>query len=548
VPSEGDKISTPPRIVFGAARHQPLWFCPRTRITDLLRRPPSITAKGAGLWSVANPHPTTDDHIFAVYHRNTAVSFIPDSGATHILNRDSDAHILHSIMPFLPHTRKPQFEVANGQFIVPISSGLITFPGTTVTLRDHDLLDNLFGIAPLLRHGYTATFTEHDFALHTPEKVLLYGTTPYSNTWRFSLPHPQAFRASTVIRHEQHAESILFAYATFGSPSYPTFYNAVKRGWLHNYPNLTPEMVRRNKPNVPAHALGHTQSSRSGTRSTKPPQTADDDFDSRPTKDTRSAYQSAAASSPPPAALPDDEFLSEFLSEYHEVEHPSIKLLATIHPSSKFRDEAIFSDLAGRFPVTAFDGSQYTMISQYKAYIRAELLPSCTYQFFKNLGHQIQFQVLDNECPASLVRFFQQQHVHVQRVPPSQKRTNKAERAIQTFRRHFLSVLVGTHPNFSINQWHHLLPQTEMTLNMLHAWLDNINVSAYHGLHRKPYDFISHPVAPCGTLLVAHDPVREKWDNYGRIGFYLGPVRLGGDDQTLSKLQKLVESRSARHD
>jgi hypothetical protein len=76
--------------------------------------------------------------------------------------------------------------------------------------------------------------------------------------------------------------------------------------------------------------------------------------------------------------LPDDEFLSDFLSVYNEVEHPSIKILATIHPSSKFRDIALFSDLAGRFPVTAFDGSQYIIISQYKAYIHAELLPSRT--------------------------------------------------------------------------------------------------------------------------------------------------------------------------
>ncbi len=59
---------------------------------------------------------------------------------------------------------------------------------------------------------------------------------------------------------------------------------------------------------------------------------------------------------------------------------------------------------------------------------------------------------------------------------------------------------------------------------MLHAWPDNTTVSVYHGLHRQPYDFLSHPMAPCGTLLVAHDPVREKWDNYGRIGFYLGPA------------------------
>jgi hypothetical protein len=60
-------------------------------------------------------------------------------------------------------------------------------------------------------------------------------------------------------------------------------------------------------------------------------------------------------------------------------ERPSIKLLATIHPSSKFRDAALFSDLAGHFPVIAFDESQYIMILQYKAYIHAELLPSHTH-------------------------------------------------------------------------------------------------------------------------------------------------------------------------
>jgi hypothetical protein len=63
----------------------------------------------------------------------------------------------------------------------------------------------------------------------------------------------------------------------------------------------------------------------------------------------------------------DDELLSEFLAINNEIEHPSLKLLATIHPSSKFRDAAIFSDLAGCFPGTAFDGSQYIVISQYKA-------------------------------------------------------------------------------------------------------------------------------------------------------------------------------------
>jgi hypothetical protein len=226
----------------------------------------------------------------------------------------------------------------------------------------------------------------------------------------------------------------------------------------------------------------------------------------------RSAFLSPAA----PSA--DDEFLREYLSEYPEAERPSVKLLATIHPSSKFRAKALFSDLAGRFPVIVFDRSQYIMISQYKSYIYAELLPSRietslgvaftrTYQFFKDLGHQLQFQVLDNEYPESLVRSFKQQRVIVERVPPNQNCANKAERAIQTFRNHFLSILVGAHPNFPINQWQHLLPQAEANLNMMHAWPDNMAISAYHGIHRKPYDFQSvapswsptTPAAPNGT-------------------------------------------------
>jgi hypothetical protein len=62
------------------------------------------------------------------------------------------------------------------------------------------------------------------------------------------------------------------------------------------------------------------------------------------------------------------------------------------------------------------------------------------------------------------VRFFKQQQVTVQRVPPTQRRANKAERAIQTFKRHFLSILVGTHPNFPINQLHISCPSPRLRL------------------------------------------------------------------------------------
>ena len=73
----------------------------------------------------------------------------------------------------------------------------------------------------------------------------------------------------------------------------------------------------------------------------------------------------------------------------------------------------MFSDLTGRFPATAIDGSQYILLSVYKQYIHLELLASRvesaiidaysrTYQWFSQLGHFVQFQVMDNEAPKGL--------------------------------------------------------------------------------------------------------------------------------------------------
>jgi hypothetical protein len=194
----------------------------------------------------------------------------------------------------------------------------------------------------------------------------------------------------------------------------------------------------------------------------------------------------------------------------------------------------MFSDLTGRFPATAMDGSQYILLSVYKRYIHLELLPSRTetslitaygnvHLWFTQLGHKIKFQVLDNEAPQGLLLHFRANHIKYECAPPFNHRTNKAERAIQTFKRHFISILAGTHPSFPINFWHELIPQAEITLNMMRSYADQPAISAYHGIHRQPFDFASHPLAPCGTLVVIHNSVRETWDNFGLVGFYLGP-------------------------
>ena len=88
------------------------------------------------------------------------------------------------------------------------------------------------------------------------------------------------------------------------------------------------------------------------------------------------------------------------------------------------------------------------------------------------------------EAPKGLQLHFRASHITYECVPPYNKRANKAERAIQTFKRHFITILAGTHPSFPINFWHELIPQAELTLNMMRSYADQPTISAYHGIHR----------------------------------------------------------------
>ena len=224
----------------------------------------------------------------------------------------------------------------------------------------------------------------------------------------------------------------------------------------------------------------------------------------------------------------------ENLTQYQPHQLPDIFIRAKVLHSSDFRHDAIFSDLPGRFPVSAVDGSQYLLVSVFKRYIHVEPLRSrstdqliaaysASHRWFQAHGHHPEFQILDNEAPKLLLVSFTKSNIAYQLAPPFNKRTNKAERAIQTFKRHFISVLAGTHPSFPIDRWSELLPQAELTLNMMRSYADQPSISAYHGIHREPYNFLAHPIAPCGTLVVVHDPHRATWDPYGQVGFYLGP-------------------------
>ena len=60
---------------------------------------------------------------------------------------------------------------------------------------------------------------------------------------------------------------------------------------------------------------------------------------------------------------------------------------------------------------------------------------------------------------------FKKEKIDFKLVPPHNHRANSAERAIQTFKSHFIACLSGLYPKFPIAQWDRLLQQNEITLN-----------------------------------------------------------------------------------
>ncbi len=75
--------------------------------------------------------------------------------------------------------------------------------------------------------------------------------------------------------------------------------------------------------------------------------------------------------------------------------------------------------------------------------------------------------ILDNKCSADIKKTIKSNKMDFQLVPPHDYCCNLAEKAIQTFKDHFVAILCGANKSFPLHLWDHLLPQAEHTLNML---------------------------------------------------------------------------------
>jgi hypothetical protein len=139
-------------------------------------------------------------------------------------------------------------------------------------------------------------------------------------------------------------------------------------------------------------------------------------------------------------------------------------------------------------------------------------------------GLRPKLQKLDNEASAALQHAMRQEAIDYQLVPPHVHRRNAAERAIRTFKNHFiLAGLCSVDPHFPLQLWDCLLPQATTTLNLLRAsrltpWLSS------EAQLNGAFDCNWTPLAPPVTKVIVHESssVRRSWTPRGADGWYIG--------------------------
>jgi hypothetical protein len=141
----------------------------------------------------------------------------------------------------------------------------------------------------------------------------------------------------------------------------------------------------------------------------------------------------------------------------------------------------------------------------------------------KAAGLGLKKHVLNNKCSAAMKACIKGNDMDYKLVPLGQHRQNQAERAIKTFKAHFIFVLAGVDDKFPLLLWCHLLKPTELTLNLLRQSRVAPQILAFAHIHGT-HDYMQKPFAPIGCAVQMHVKPDNclSWDTRSEPAFNLG--------------------------
>ena len=359
--------------------------------------------------------------------------------------------------------------------------------------------ESLLSIGQVCDQGYKAIFTKQDVKIKQGHNTLIVGKRNLKDgLWDIPFPLKPLQSANYVVTKDKTKyELARYLHACAFSPSLHTFTKAIKNGNFISWPGIEMLNFKKLLENTAETAKGHLDQERQGLQSTREQQ---QDFfpDKEPTKT-------------------------------HNV---AIKL-EPFQPK-----KTAYSDLTGKFPYKSSRGHHYLLIVydyDSNAILAAPLKTRQSQEIttaWKSLhskltthGHEITKYVLDNECSADLKLAMVKANLSFELAPPQMHRRNAAERAIRTFKNHFLAGLATCSPTFPITEWDRLLEQALLTLNLLRTSRINPNLSAHAYLFGN-HNFNKVPLVPPGTKIVVHNKpgTQASWAFHGDDAWSIGPA------------------------
>ena len=356
------------------------------------------------------------------------------------------------------------------------------------------------------------------------QELILQGTRNYNDgLWDITLPqhdlntpridqHLKKTTSSLAViirKNETKTDLATYLHAACFSPVVSTFIKAINNNHFTTWPGLTAAIISKYLPASLATAKAHINQERQKLQSTKQTQPVvqvkeeDSDKDAFPTSDA-----------------------------------PNLRTQDTVFAIMDFTpSDRAYIDLTGRFPYTSSRGNQYILIGYHydanaiiaeplKSRQTAEITKawSIINEKFTTAGVQPHTYVIDNEASTHLKAAMTKKQIEYQLVPPHNHRANLAERAIQTFKKHFKAGLATCNPLFPLAEWDRLLDQANITINMLRSARVNPKLSAYAYVFGE-FNFSATPLAPPGTKVVSHHKPdqRKSWGPQGIEGWYVGP-------------------------
>ena len=184
--------------------------------------------------------------------------------------------------------------------------------------------------------------------------------------------------------------------------------------------------------------------------------------------------------------------------------------------------DTIYTDQTGKFPHTSSRGHNYQMVIH-------EINGNSTWvkpKKNKTQGEMIKaqrnslkrmklrvivplHQILDNEIFEAYKEEILATKMSYQLVPPDDHRRNISERAIQTWKNHFVGALSGTAANFPLHLWCQVISQAERQLLLLSQTNINTKISSYAYVYVQ-HDYNAAPFVPIGMESLVHDKPNQR--------------------------------------